>query len=278
MNNTPLVSILTALYNHEQYIKETLDSVLNEDYENKELIIINDGSTDDSEQVVKDWIKDKGHLIHTEYFYRSNKGVCATANELILKAKGKYIVWLPSDDLLANNTISKRVSILERNPDKLVLLSDAAVINSTGKIIGDSSMKHHCVDKKKYYSTEGILKQTINGLGISGATLLLNKDIYKLVGLYPEDITAEDWYFFQRAASKNKILFWDEVVSYYRIHSTNTSHALNYKIFSSIIISFIRNYKYFPNLYYRLLACKQIVKFSLIYVKVRSKLLINELF
>lgn len=271
MFNTPLVSILTALYNHESYIKEALDSILSEDYPHKELIIINDGSTDDSEGIVKDWILENGHLFPVEYISRPNKGVCATANELIAKARGKYIVWLPSDDILLNNTIRERVLILENTPDKLVLLSDAAVIDFEGNIIGSSSMEHHCVDKKNYLSDEGILKQTINGLGISGATLFVNKEIYDLVGLYPEDISAEDWYFFQRAASKSKVLFWDRTVSLYRIHNTNASHELNYKIFGSIIISFLSNYWYFPSWYYRALATKQIIKFSLIYVKVRAK-------
>ncbi|MET3112924.1 alpha-1,3-rhamnosyltransferase [Pedobacter sp. CG_S7] len=278
MNNTPLVSILTALYNHENYIKESLDSVLQEEYTNLELIIINDGSTDNSEQIVKEWIKKNGGLIRTEYFFRSNKGVCATANELILKARGKYIVWLPSDDLLINNTIKDRVTILENNPDKLVLLSDAAVINANGERIGESSMEHHRVDKKNYHSIDGLIKQTITGLGVSGATLFLNKKIYDLVGFYPENLAAEDWYFFQRAACKGKILFWDKTVSLYRIHNSNASNALNYKIFSSIIISFIKNFSQFPSFHYRILASIQIIKLSLIYLKVRAKVVIHELF
>jgi len=276
MNDLPLVSILTALYNHEQYIKETLDSVLTEEYVNKELIIINDGSIDGSEQVVKEWIKNNGHRIHTEYIYRANKGVCATANELINRSNGKYILWLPSDDVLTNNTLAERVRLLESNPNKLVLLSDAAVIDTNSQIIARSSMERHCVDKGNYHNFDGILKQTITGLGISGATLLMNREIYNEVGLYPEGLAAEDWYFFQRAASKGRILFWDRIVSFYRIHNTNASHALNYKIFGSIIISFLKNYKCFPNKY-KPLAAKQVIKFSMIYLKVRAKALIHEL-
>ncbi|HWW41765.1 glycosyltransferase [Pedobacter sp.] len=277
MNKLPLVSILTALYNHEGYVKESLDSILQEEYSNLELIIVNDGSTDNSEEVVKKWIEENSHLIKVIYICRPNKGICATANELINRANGKYIVWLPSDDILINNTIKDRVSILENSPDKLVLLSDAAVINSKGEKVGDSSMEHHQVNKDNYHTVDGIIKQTIQGLGISGATLFVNKEIYNLVGLYPENLAAEDWYFFQRAASKEKILFWDKTVSLYRIHDKNTSHALNYKIFSSIIASFVKNYFQFPNWYYRYLATVQIVKLSLIYMKVRAKVLIHEL-
>lgn len=271
MSKSPLVSILTALYNHEKYIEESLNSILQEDYVNKELIIVNDGSTDESELVVKKWIEANGHILPVEYISRPNKGICATANELITRSRGKYLVWLPSDDVFINNTIGDRVRILEDNPDKLVLLSDAAVVNSNSEIIGKSSMEHHQVNKQNYLNDDGILKQTITGLGISGATLFVNKGIYNLVGLYPEGLSAEDWYFFQRAAINKKILFWDKTVSLYRVHAKNTSHALNYRIFSSIIISFLMNYRSFPTLNYKWLATRQIVKLSLIYVKVRIK-------
>ncbi len=275
MANNPLVSIIIPCYNHEKYIKDCLDSILTDTYLNKEVVIINDGSNDSSDLEILKWINNN-NVIKITYLSRENRGVCSTLNQLILLAKGKYILPLASDDMLCNDTIAERVLILENNPSKLVLLSDAAVINSNGKIVMTSSMQnYHKVCKLNYYSFDGILRQTMVSLGVSGATLLVNKKIYDLVGLYPEKISAEDWYFYQRAAAMGKIMFWDRIVSFYRVHSFNTSSATNPKIFSAILTSFIINYKIFPSTKYKILAIKQIVKFSLIYMKVRIKIILK---
>jgi len=267
----PLVSILIPCYNHEKYVLETLNSVLSDTYPNKEIIIIDDGSKDSSDAQISNWVTINKNKIAIKYFTRNNRGICYTLNELIGISNGKYIIPLASDDILINDTIFDRVQMLENNPDKMVLLSDAEVINGEGVTIFSSSMEFHKVNKHNYYTRNGIMKQTMVNLGISGATVLINKDIYDIIGGYPKDIIAEDWYFYQRAAGIGKILFYDQKVSLYRVHDSNTSNSLNYKIFSSIILSFIRNFSYFPGIFFKLLAIKQIAKFALIYLKIRLK-------
>jgi glycosyltransferase involved in cell wall biosynthesis len=285
MNNTPLVSILTALFNHEKYIKEALDSVLKEDYLNKELIIVNDGSTDNSEQIVKEWIKENGHLIHTEYYYRSNKGVCETANELVGKAHGKYLVWLPSDDALFGNSIGKRVSLLEENEKKgkLVLVSDAKVIDSKSFVTKNSSMtEYNNGNKNKYYNDNGILEEVLLNPSVSGPTLMINKSIYKKIGTYPKNLKGEDWFFMQRAASINSILFWDNPVGLYRVHELNTSGehiTLDKKldIVFYILKTFCINFLWFPTTKSKLLALKQILKYSLSLAKLKLKIFLSRI-
>jgi alpha-1,3-rhamnosyltransferase len=271
MNTAPLVSVVIPCYNHEKYVKSTLDSILEDTYPNKEIVIINDGSKDASNNVIQSWIKDHKEEIRIEYLNRENRGLCATLNQLVKISNGKYVLLLASDDILINNTITKRVEILENNPTKLVLLSDASIINNQGKIIFESSIEFHNASKNNYNTVDGILYQTIVNLGISGATVLINRKIYDIVGFYPEDLSAEDWFFYQRAAAHGKILFWDQTVSYYRLHDSNTSNSLNYKIFGSIIISIKRNFKLFPNYKYKVLALRQAIRFSLIYIKIRIR-------
>jgi alpha-1,3-rhamnosyltransferase len=285
MSNTPLVSILTALYNHEKYVKEALDSILNEDYTNKELIIVNDGSSDNSEEVVKKWIQENGHLIPVEYYFRPNKGVCETANELVAKARGKYIVWLPSDDALYGNTISERVTILEQNEEigKLVLVSDAKVIDSNSSVIKGSSMtEYNRGDKNKYLDDTGILEEVLLNPSVSGPTLMINKSIYEIVGLYPKNLKGEDWFFMQRAASINGILFWDTPVGHYRVHDSNTSGthiSLEKKseIVFYILKTFCINLLWFKNYKSRFLALKQIIKYSLSLIKLKLKIFLNKI-
>ena len=150
-NKQPLVSIIVPSYNHEKYVIQTLESILEDTYPNKEILIIDDGSSDNSIEIIKKWIEKNKNKINIFFRHRNNKGICATFNELIDLANGKYILPLPSDDLLFNNTIGERVEILEQNPSKLVLISDAHVIDSQRKIIFESMMSDfHKADKNKY--------------------------------------------------------------------------------------------------------------------------------
>ncbi|WP_050019959.1 MULTISPECIES: glycosyltransferase [Chryseobacterium] len=218
----PLVSILIPSYNHSRFITETLNSVKKDTYTNKEIVIIDDGSKDDSVQVIREWIKNNPDNKIT-FINRENRGLCATLNELLENAKGDYVVLVASDDLLINNTIAERVDIL-RNSDKMVLLSDAEVIDSHGNISHQSALSDfHKADKDKYRDEQNLLDEIIFNFSISGAVLMVDVNIFKLIGKYPEDLRAEDLYFYISAAAKNKILFYDKIVSKYRIHESNTS-------------------------------------------------------
>ena len=134
-----LVSVIIPCYNHEKFIQTTLDSIARDTYPYKEIILINDGSSDDSDQKITEWISSNNNEIKITYVNRKNKGICSTLNELIGIAKGKYILPLASDDCLYGNAIAQRVSVLESSPGKYVLLNDAYVIDENDKIIMDSS-------------------------------------------------------------------------------------------------------------------------------------------
>ena len=100
----PLVSIGIALYNHEYYIKECIDSILNQTYDNIEIIVIDDGSKDASYQSALHAFETnpikRPYILKT----RPNKGMCNTLNEIITLAKGEYISFVGSDDFCQVNT------------------------------------------------------------------------------------------------------------------------------------------------------------------------------
>lgn len=219
---TPLVSILISCYNHAHFVAETLDSVKADTYPNKEIVIIDDGSKDNSVQVIENWMKENPGE-NVTFSHRPNKGFCASLNELLDIAAGKYIVLVASDDLLVNNTIAERVEILQ-NTDKMVLVSDAEVINDKGATTHKSMLSDfHNADKEKYKTEEGILDEILFNFAISGAVVMMDKKIFSLVGKYPVDLKGEDFYFYVSSAAANQIIFFDKVVSKYRIHSNNTS-------------------------------------------------------
>lgn len=254
--NAPLVSVLVPCFNHSSYVTDTLNSILADTYKNKELIIIDDGSSDNSVAVIQDWLKKNENSIKSHFVYRENKGVCYTLNELVGLSKGKYLVPIASDDLLCQNTISERVKILEINESKgkYVLVSDAIVIDSNGKDLFKSAIEDYNSGNKKYLVDDNsLLEMSFLKPCFSGATLFINKKIYDIIGPYPLDLNAEDWYFYQRVACSRSLMFKDLIVSKYRVHNKNTSglHISKEKrviMFKAILLTYYKNWKHIPEL------------------------------
>lgn len=234
------VNICIPLYNHEKFIKKLLDSILEDSYKNKEIILINDGSTDDSDSIVKKWIELNGNKIDIVYKNRENKGLMITLNELVSLSDAKYILNIASDDYLINNTISKRVEILENNSDKLMLISDAIVVDKNNVKMHDSgNFEFHNGNKENYFTDKGIKKEILKNWSVVGPVYMLNRKIYDVVGYYDPEIFLEDWDYAVRSVAKNVVLFYDEKVSAYRIHGNNTvkNDALAIKFIKSCILT-----------------------------------------
>lgn len=223
--DTPLVSFIIPYYNHKHYVKKTLDSILSESYPNKEIIIINDGSSDPDDAVIMSWVDEHRQEIPIQYIKRENKGVTKTLNELISLTSGKYIALIASDDYLINDTIAKRVEILEKAyPKKLMLVSDAIVVDNDDHLLFESAMfQQRGAPKKNYFSDRGLKKEIIKRWSIVGPTGFIAKELFELVGNYDESIMIEDWDFYLRVVAKDLLLFYNAKVAAYRWHETNTS-------------------------------------------------------
>ncbi len=101
------ISVIIPVYNTEKYLKRCFDSVIEQDYQNLELVIINDGSKDNSELIIKEYKEKYPNLI--SYYKKENTGVADTRNFGIEKATGDYIMFLDSDDY----TIKKKILVLQ---------------------------------------------------------------------------------------------------------------------------------------------------------------------
>lgn len=225
-NNYPLVSVVIPSYNHEKFVHNCLDSVLNEDYPNKEIVIINDGSRDKTAQVIKDWIEKNGDKIPVKFINRENVGLCKTINQLLEMADGEYIVALASDDELKNNGILKRYAYLQENPGKKAVISDCIVIDDRGNIIYNSLLTDYSgADKKNYRTDEGLKHEIITDFRLLGPILMAKKDVFDEVGYFDETISQEDRDFYLKLVSRNLLGFLDETVAGYRIHGHNTSRT-----------------------------------------------------
>ena len=207
--NIPLVSVVVPCYNHEKYVKETIESIVNQTYKNIELIVIDDGSKDNSVKVIQE-LADKYGFI---FIHRENKGLCATLNEGIMLSKGKYLCTCASDDIYILNKIEKQVAFMEQNSDYAM---------SYGKIIEFDENTEIKIEIKNPRSGF-IFDSLLFGNFIPAVSQITRKEIFEDIGVFDENLYIEDWDMWLRIAEKYKIGFIDEYLAYYRIHETNIS-------------------------------------------------------
>lgn len=110
MNKNPEISVIIPFYNASDFINETIESVIHQSFSDWEIILINDGSTDDSLDKIHSYLSEKVKL-----YSQTNKGVSEARNYGFLKSKGKYVVFLDADDILSNNFLQERAFFLEQN-------------------------------------------------------------------------------------------------------------------------------------------------------------------
>ena len=223
-NNQPLVSVCLASFNNSSYIEETLNSIYNQDYSPIELIIVDDHSTDNAVAVIEEWISKKG--VQAELISKDqNRGVCNSLNLLLSKAKGIYFTPFASDDLMKRERISKLVEkIHNSNSNTAVVYSDAEFIDKNGFVIG------YCFKGKQTKLIEGkIYLELVSGeFRFPTPSCLIRKEIYDIVGVYDENLLAEDIDMWFRIAAKFEFTYLEEPLTAYRIHSTSLSkNAVN---------------------------------------------------
>ncbi|NTW72273.1 MAG: glycosyltransferase [Eubacteriaceae bacterium] len=221
-----LVSVLIPCYNHEKYILNALESVMNNDYELKEIILIDDGSNDSSFEKAADFLAaHQASLYGYQCLKQENHGVTKTLNKMIGLAQGEYVTLLASDDNMTENSISSRVEYLKKNPHKKAVIGKAFIVDEENRITSANASKKLFRANTKLLLSDRISKELTLRWSVVGPTLLLKKEVYQEVGLYNEKLRVEDRDFYLRMLRKNLLGYVDVPVAYYRVHSGNTSRT-----------------------------------------------------
>ncbi len=178
-NFYPLVSIIIPVYNGEDFLESAIKSAINQSYDNIEVIVIDDGSTDNTKKICDQYI-DK-----IRYFKKQNGGVSSALNFGIQRMCGEYFSWLSHDDTYEENKILNNIKVLCNLKNKnTIIFSNWNFINHKGKHIRKKNISKYFrkVDnqKIKYYALFMNL--------ISGCTLLINKNLFKKYGLFDEKL------------------------------------------------------------------------------------------
>ncbi|MCX6283819.1 MAG: glycosyltransferase, partial [Bacteroidetes bacterium] len=145
----PEVSILMTVYNGEKYLKETIESVISQTFENFEFIIIDDGSTDSSKEIIASFRNNR-----IVYVYQANAGVAAASNKGLAIAKSRYIARIDADDICLKDRIRLQFEFLENNPGYVVCGSTAEMMDMEGNYIFTSSLPQSDEDIRKVLEKE----------------------------------------------------------------------------------------------------------------------------
>jgi glycosyltransferase involved in cell wall biosynthesis len=220
----PLVSVLIPAFNHERFVQRCLDSVLEDPYPAKELIIIDDGSTDQTGERIADWVATHCMELPIEYVRRENRGIAATLNELVARASGEFLRPGASDDYLLPGGIEAQVRYLLAHPCRGAVIGDSVVVDQDGHKLHDSGMCDlHGADKSLYRSDDGIRRAIIGQWAIGGPVALIRKSALDTVDRWSEGLRIEDWDLFLRLAARGALGFIDVSVCAYRLHGDNLS-------------------------------------------------------
>lgn len=221
-NSFPLVSIGVTSFNHENYILETLESVKNQTYNNFELIIVDDCSSDGSRGAIEKWISENPDLSTTFICHEENRGVCVSLNEIVNLSNGKYISLIASDDYYNEGFIYNRVKALEESDDDVgMCYSKTNFVNSKSEFVG--------LEERLDWPNGFIFEQLchLNHSFCKPLTSMTKRCVYEEIGEYDENLTYEDLDFFFRLTQKFKVLFIEEVDTNYRISDTGLGSTIN---------------------------------------------------
>lgn len=221
----PLVSIVAINYNNSKYVIETLDSIAQQTYENIELIIVDDCSTDDSIEKIEKWLltfnKPYKFIKHTK-----NKGVCATINDGYRIAKGKYISSIATDDIMLPQKTDTQVQLLENTDDKTgMIFSDSYLIDENSQPISGKFIQKYNSDFS--YLTDGITyEKLLKGNFIPAMTIMIKSKILSEIGYFDESLNYEDYDMWLRIAKNYKIQYSEYISAKYRLHKTSLTQTL----------------------------------------------------
>ena len=225
LEDYPLVTAFVGCYNHSRFVEECLDSVRNQTYPKLEVIIFDDCSKDNSVCVIQNWLKK--YQLHWRFIsHTRNRGICASLNEVLQLARGKYISMVAADDVWLPDKTSRQVEIMEQMPTDIgVLYSDAFQINENSETLPQMFIEGY---RKFVVPPEGFLFDVLwEGNFIPAMTTLIRRDCFTEVGMYDEDLCFEDWDMWMRISRKFRFAYDDIPEAEYRVISSSAVRTMS---------------------------------------------------
>lgn len=220
-----MVTVVVPVYNHALFVYRCLDSIFAIREPPLEIIVINDQSPDNSDEVIKEWIKAHPNANIRYIYHERNIGLPKSLNEAIRLSHGEYFCHISGDDIMLPNGIIDRIKYLQSHSDKLAVFSDCHVIDQRDSLLYESVIEdlHPRIGmRKRYLAIDHLIPfSVVFNFTVAGAAFMCRKILFDQIGLYDEELLIEDWDLYIRAATTGVLGFCDTYVANFRLHDKN---------------------------------------------------------
>ena len=219
----PKITIAIPVYNGSNFMKVAIDSAIAQTYDNKEILVINDGSTDngETEKIALSY----GNKIR--YIKKENGGVATALNLAIKEMKGEYLSWLSHDDMYKPFKLEKQVEVLNKLQDKnTIIFSNVELIDERGDIFCTTNYSNLLTHEELCQGIYPVIKGTVNG-----CSMLISKECFNKVGLFNENLkTSNDYEMWLRLFKEFNCYLIEEPLIQYRIHKNQDTTKSPYTL------------------------------------------------
>ena len=234
MKHQPLVSVVIPTYNRKGVVERAISSVLGQTYQNFEILVVDDGSSDGTETALAHFREDP----RFHYEYQKNKGQSAARNKAINAASGELIAFLDSDNFWKNDKLERQLTYWNDHKDFDILYSEGMTVDLSGNVIEENAPVTN-------RPTGNILKTLMQWNCVTNNTVLVPKRCFQEMGGFNESLRiAEDYDLWLRFATRYTFIFHPEKVTYYCIEGDRLSaqEERNIDVNFTILESFRQNY------------------------------------
>jgi len=214
--NEPEISIVIPAYNHARYVEQAIKSVLGQTFQDWELIVIDDGSTDDTGKVIDAC----AYHPRVTICHQRNRGLSPTLNKGLEMARGRYFNFLPSDDFFHPDKLASQIEFIKTSGELAAVFCDQTPVDSEGDPVeGDAIASWSEV---KYTAADEILPKLFERNFIPAPSALINTQVLRNVGGFDESLTyTQDYDLWIRILPGNEIHWLHKKLLYYRWHGEN---------------------------------------------------------
>jgi glycosyltransferase involved in cell wall biosynthesis len=214
---------MAVCYNHARFLTECLDSIRAQTFQDFQLIITDDGSSDGSPALIRDWLTAHGVPAHF-IWHETNRGLCPTLNEALAAVRGKYLAKISTDDVWLPDKLARQVPVMESLSDRVaVLYGDALQINEAGHVLPRRFLSECGISGAG--PSGNVFRSLLRRNFVLGPTTLVRTECLRNVGGYDESLAYEDWDMWLRLSRRYEFQFSSEILTKYRLVKSSLSRT-----------------------------------------------------
>lgn len=214
------ISIIIASYNYEKYISQAIQSVINQTYKNWELIIVDDGSSDNSISVIEEFVNKDKRIKFYQHSDKKNHGLVETLKLALIKSSGEWIAFLESDDVWMEDCLEKRVEVLKNYQNVGLIFNNVDLIGDDKKIIEMSNVVKSTQDKliQKKYPSNMFRDFALNNPILTFSSVMIKHSVINEKYFNPTIDKLFDWWLYIHLAKDNEFLYLNLPLTKWRMH------------------------------------------------------------